>query len=135
VDEINDPVLRNLRQRVELRLDGEVVPYGRVRHFDDEKRLGPIGTVGHRVRIRADHDVGLGLGIESNEPKGLLLVHARPARQAPGKELPYRDGRENVRALLRAHLADDTVDELDPIVLPQDPRRRHAVVLVHGEVP
>lgn len=114
--QIHDPIFRDAGPGIEPRLDEAVLAEGIVSDFYDEERVAGVRT--RVVAWRYERDVGLRLGVVAESERALNLDEralSHRSREQHG-ELPY--GVRMTRSL-RAHLDEQAVNELDPLILEQ----------------
>lgn len=132
--DIHDPVLGHAGSGVQRRLRVTVITQGRISNLDHQQRIGSNGDTATVAieRWQEQRHVRLRLAVvrQANRVLGMNHRAGTQLRVERGGECIYRP---RVIRTDRRHIDHLSPDQLDPVVLVQDARLSHPVIIVEGE--
>jgi hypothetical protein len=135
LDEIDDPVNRDLGSRVNLHLGGAVTLQGGVGNLDDESYLMGMGMAILVMPPFSPNDNHIRLWLAILGRDGFLRVYIPTIRKQPCYSLAQELGGKAMRRIL-GHLRDEpSFKEFYRIVVRQDTSLDNPVVLLYREPP
>jgi hypothetical protein len=132
--EVEDPVLSEPCPRVQRRLELAVVSQGGIRDLDEQEHVVRSGIDGGIV-VRPgtqEQEIRLWLG-KLTQPHWSLDTDDRAPSQSAREKRRHLVETGLVSPADRAHLDDFSFDQLDSVILSENPRLGHAVVVIDSE--
>ena len=131
--DVHDPRLGNTGAGVKRNFDVAVIGQCGIGHLDDQQDIcgARMPKVGIGPGFEQDH-VRLGRVVFA-EYHGVLYVHDGGPAEGPREQLVEAPDAARMAVADRTHLDDLSGNELDPVVLPQDPQLGQPLVGIHCE--